>query len=115
MTIKKGEIYWANLDPTIGAEISKKRPVLVVSNDINNQYANTITILPITSKIGKIYPFEIELNTGEGNIKANSKIKANQIRTIDKSRLFQKIGIIGNVKLKDVEKAILIHLDITIV
>jgi len=112
MTIKKGEIYSANLDPTIGAEISKKRPVLIVSSDINNEYADTVTILPITSKTDRTYPFEIPLQAGEGNIKESSKIKANQIRTIDKSRLFQKIGAISADKLKDIEKAILIHLDI---
>ena len=112
MSIKKSEIYLANLDPTIGAEISKKRPVLIVSNDINNEYASTVTILPITSKTDRIFPFEIELQAGEGNLKESSKIKANQIRTIDKSRLQQKIGSISDKKMNDVEKAILIHLDI---
>jgi mRNA interferase MazF len=85
---------------------------LIVSNDINNEYSSTVTILPITSKTERIYPFEIELHAGEGNLKESSKIKANQIRTIDKSRLLQKIGSISYKKMKDVEKAILIHLDI---
>jgi mRNA interferase MazF len=76
MIIKKGEIYLANLSPTIGAEISNKRPVLIVSNDINNEYAETVTILPITSKTDRIYPFEVSLLAGEGDIKENSKIKA---------------------------------------
>ncbi len=110
--MRKNDIYIANLDPTIGSEIAKKRPVLIVSNDINNEYSNTVTILPITSKTQKIYPFEIDIQAGEGNLKANSKIKANQIRTIDKRRLVQKIGSISQSIMIRVEKAILIHLDI---
>lgn len=110
--ILKGEIYWANLSPTIGSEISKTRPVLIVSNDINNQYADTVSIVPITSTTSKIYPFEVFLSKGEGNLTNDSKAKCNQIRTIDKQRLEQRIGAIGAEKIKEVEKAILIHLDI---
>ena len=110
--MKRNDIYIANLDPTIGSEISKKRPVLIVSNDINNKYSDTVTILPITSKTKKIYPFEVEILTGQGNLKKKSKIKANQIRTIDKRRLVQKIGSISKSIMNKVEKAILIHLDI---
>ena len=111
--MKKGDLFRANQDPAIGAEISKRRPVLIVSNDINNQYAETITILPVTTSTEKVYPFEILINAGEGNIKETSKIKANQIRTIDKRRLFQKIGALSKSTLSEAEKAILIHLDIT--
>lgn len=110
--ILKGEIYWADLNPTIGSEISKTRPVLIVSNNINNQYADTVTILPITSSIGKIYPFEVFLPIGEGGLSNDSKAKANQIRTIDKQRLNQRIGKISDGKLSEIEQAILIHLEI---
>lgn len=60
--VSKGEIYLAELSPTIGSEISKKRPVLIVSNDINNQFADTVSIVPITSTTAKIYPFEVFLS-----------------------------------------------------
>lgn len=66
--ILKGEIYRANLSPTVGSEISKTRPVLVVSNDINNQYAATVSVLPITSTTEKIYPFEVFLPRDEGDL-----------------------------------------------
>ena len=85
--MKKGDIIWADLNPTIGGEINKIRPVIIVSNNINNQYSDTVTILPITSSVNKIYPFEVLLKAEEGNLKNDSKIKANQIRTIDKKRL----------------------------
>jgi mRNA interferase MazF len=55
--MKRGEIYYANLSPTVGSEIDKRRPVLVVSNDANNRAANTVTILPITSNVTRVYPF----------------------------------------------------------
>ena len=90
--MQKGEIYWANLDPTIGSEIAKKRPVLIVSNDVNNRFGSTVTIVPITSSTGKIYPFEVLLKAGEGGLRNESKVKANQIRTIDKLRLGNQIG-----------------------
>ena len=110
--ILKGEIYLADLNPTVGSEISKTRPVLIVSNDINNQYSATVTIVPITSTTEKIYPFEVFLPKGEGNLTNNSKAKANQIRTIDKLRLKRQLGKINEEILKKIEQAILIHLEI---
>ncbi|HEY0461355.1 MAG TPA: type II toxin-antitoxin system PemK/MazF family toxin [Pyrinomonadaceae bacterium] len=110
--ILKGEIYWANLSPTIGSEISKTRPVLVVSNNINNQFAATVSILPITSTTAKVYPFEVFLPKGEGNLANDSKAKANQIRTIDRQRIGNRIGKISKAKLTEIEDAILIHLEI---
>ena len=85
---------------------------MIVSNDINNQYADTITVLPITSSTEKIYPFEVFLSKGEGNLTADSKAKANQIRTIDKLRLKKRFGRISEEKINEIEKAILIHLEI---
>lgn len=110
--MKRGEIYWAELSPTLGSEISKLLPVLIVSNNINNEFAATVTILPITSKTERIYPFEVVLHSGEGNIQSDSKIKANQIRTIDKIRLGEFIGNISESKMKVVEQAIIVHLSI---
>ena len=112
--ILKGEIYLAELSPTVGSEISKKRPVLIVSNDINNKHADTVSIVPITSTTAKIYPFEVFLPKGEGNLINDSKAKCNQIRTIDKQRIQKKLGKISLEKLKEIEKAILIHLEIEI-
>lgn len=109
---KKGSILLVNLDPIIGSEIGKKRPAAVVSNNINNERAQTITIVPITSSVNKIYPFEVFLPSGSGNLQTNSKAKANQIRTIDKKRIVSEIGILNENLIKDIENALLIHLDI---
>ena len=113
MNIKRGGIYVATLDPVVGREISKTRPVLVISNDINNKYSGTVTVLPITSqKLKKIYPFEVFLAKGLGSLPKDSKVKADQIRTLDKTRLIHSIGFITEIDLKEVERAVKIHLDL---
>lgn len=98
--------------PTVGSEISKTRPVLIVSNNLNNRYASTVSILPITSTTTKIYPFEVFLREGEGNLVNDSKAKANQIRTIDIKRVGNRIGEISEAKLAEIETAVLRHLGI---
>ena len=111
--IKRGFVYLVNLNPTIGAEINKVRPAIVVSNDINNQYAETITIVPITSsRIDKVYPFEVFIPKGTANLDKDSKAKANQIRTIDKKRIVSEIGELPEDLLKKLDTAIKIHLDL---
>jgi len=113
MNIKRGGIYLAALDPVIGKEISKTRPVVIVSNNKNNEFSGTVTILPLTSKnIQKIYPFEVFLKKGGGNLPKNSKVKADQIRTLDKSRIVKFVGKLEKKEMDLLDKAILIHLDL---
>lgn len=90
MSIKRSEIWLANLDPTVGGEIRKTRPVLVVSNDINNIHNQVVTVLPLTSNTSRIFSFEVLLAQGVANLPKDSKAKADQIRTLDKSRLVRK-------------------------
>lgn len=111
MNIKRGEIYLANLDPVVGKEISKTRPVFVVSNDKNNEFSGTVTILPITSKNPKrVYPFEVYLPKGCGNLPKDSKVKADQIRTLDKTRMVGLIGRVEKNQIGEIGKAMKIHL-----
>ena len=113
MNIKRGEIYLAALDPTLGREISKTRPVVIVSNDKNNVFSGTVTILPISSQnLDKVYPFEALLPKGIGNLPKDSKAKADQIRTIDRARIVKHIGALGGAEMKDIEKALRLHLDL---
>jgi mRNA interferase MazF len=113
MNIKRGGIYLVNLDPTVGSEINKTRPVVVVSNEINNAYSNTITVLPITSNTTKIYPFEVYLSAGSGNLLHDSKVKADQIRTIDKRRFLRELGTIPPNIVDQINDAMLLHLGLT--
>ncbi len=108
--MKRGDIYFANLDPTLGSEISKSRPVLIVSCDINNIHANTITILPITSNVTRVFPCEVLLPEKSG-LNKPCKAQAQQIRTISKQRIIGKRkGSIDEQSMKKIEKAIKLHL-----
>ncbi len=111
MNIKRRQIYLVALDPVVGKEISKTRPVVIVSNNKNNEFSATVTILPVTSKnLQNIYPFEVLLAKGTGKLPKASKVKTDQIRTLDKSRIVKLIGTIGEKEMSKIEKATKIHL-----
>jgi len=113
MNTRRGDICLVALDPVMGSEISKTRPALIVSNDINNRFSGTLTVLPITSKnLRKIYPFEVFLQKGMGNLPKDSKVKADQIRTLDKKRFVKFIGAVNVDIMQRVETALMIHLQI---
>ena len=106
-----GDIYDVNLDPVVGSETGKCRPALIVSNDVNNQYSETVTVLPITGQPArKHYPFEVLLLKGVAGLTVDSRVKANQIRTVDKARLVGFRGTLPSEYLPQVEKALKIHL-----
>jgi len=114
LAMKRGEIYYANLNPTIGREIAKRRPVLIVSNDINNKVSLTVTILPISSKIDRIYPFEVLLSKEVSGLPRDSKALAQQIRTISKERITREaIGLVTEQIMFDVNAAISLHLGLS--
>lgn len=110
--IERGEVWLVNLSPTIGREIRKTRPAVIISNDINNHHAGTVTVLPVTDQGEKIYPFEVAIGTEEAGLVKQSKILCQQIRTIDKGRLVKLLGRLSNEALNKVNKAILVHLGI---
>jgi len=93
---KKGEIYLINFDPTIGHEVKKKRPAIILSNDIHNQYSPLVTVAPISSNTKNIYPFEVYIPEGIANLDNDSKIMIIQLRSVDKKRLLKKIGSVDN-------------------
>lgn len=109
--IKRGEIYFAQLNPVVGSEQGGIRPVVVVQNDIGNQYSPTTIILAITSQINKAkLPTHIELKAETYGLERDSVILAEQIRTIDKARLKQRIAVLQEETMKKVDHAMLISL-----
>src|SRR5437868_10731637 len=93
LMMKRGDIFYADLNPTVGSEINKKRPVLIVSNDANNRAASTVTVLPLTSQIQKVFHFEVLLEKHETKMDKVSKAQCQQIRTISKLRIVgDKVG-----------------------
>ena len=103
MIVKRGDIYYADLSPVVGSEQGGVRPVLIVQNDIGNKYSPTVIAAAITSQINKAkMPTHIELSAKEYGLNKDSVILLEQIRTIDKKRLREKIGrlderLMGNV------------------
>ncbi len=99
----RGEIFWVNLDPTIGSEIAKTRPAVVISNNVGNQFADRVIVAPITSaNVAKLYPFEVKVEAGEAGVAKPGKILLDQIRTVDKSRLVKKLGRISKLTQNEV-------------
>jgi mRNA interferase MazF len=111
--MRRGEIYYADLSPTVGSEINKRRPVLIVSNEANNRAANTLTVLPITSNVSRVYPFEILLPPRDSGLPKPSKAQAQQIRTIAKERLRgSALGRLSAALMHKAEEAMRLHLDL---
>jgi len=111
--MKRGEIYFASLNPTIGAETRKTRPVLIVSNNANNRVADTVTVVPITSNTKKIFPFEVLFEPKDTGLPKQSKAQCHQIRTISKLRINgNMIGVVKEGTMEKIEYAIRLHLDL---
>ncbi len=109
--IKRGELYYADLSPVVGSEQGGVRPILVVQNDTGNKYSPTIIAAAITSQLGKAkLPTHIELNQGEFGLSKCSVILLEQIRTLDKRRLKERIGELSPATMKKVNTALLISL-----
>ena len=109
--IIKGEIVVADLEPVKGSEQGGIRPVLIIQNDTLNKNAPTTIIAPITSKIyTKEYPTNVLIKKEDSNLKLDSTILLNQIKTIDKKRIIKKISMLNNFTMNKVDKAIKISL-----
>lgn len=111
MSIKRGDLFWVDLNPTTGSEQAGRRPILIIQNDIGNAAAPTVIIAPLTTKsFSKHYPVNVHVPRGIAGLKDNSTILLSQIRTIDKSRLGPRIGHLSVSYLEQVNQAIAISL-----
>ena len=100
MVVKRGDMFYADLSPVVGSEQGGIRPVLIIQNDLGNKYSPTVIAAAITSQTNKTkLPTHIELGENTSGLKSNSVVLAEQIRTIDKSRLKEKIGHIEDSKI----------------
>ncbi len=112
--IRRGEIYRADLNPVIGSEQGGMRPVIVVQNDIGNRYSPTVIIMAITSRINKAkLPTHIEIGGGDFGLERDSVILCEQVRTIDKSRLRERLGVLPGETMERVDQAIAVSFGIT--
>lgn len=111
MSIKRGDLFWVNLNPTRGSEQAGRRPVLIIQNDIGNEFSPTVIIAPLTTKsYSREFPTNVNIPKNVGELKNNSTILLSQIRTIDKERLEGKIGALPTELIEKVDEAIKISL-----
>ncbi len=111
LIMKRGEVFFAGLDPTLGSEIRKSRPVVIVSNDAANRASALVTVIPLTSNVSIVHAFEVKLSASESGLPKDSKAMAQQVRTIDKSRLGTlRRGIVPSLKMHEVDAALRLHL-----
>ncbi len=109
--IKRGELYYADLSPVVGSEQGGIRPILIVQNDTGNKYSPTVIAAAVTSQLGKArLPTHIEISANEFGLVKNSVILLEQIRTLDKRRLKERIGILPDATMRRVNTALLISL-----
>jgi len=109
--VRRGEVWLIDLNPTRGSEQRGIRPCLVMSNDVTNQYAPTITVLPLTSNLsGQRFPINVILSKQETNLKVDSLVLCGQIRTVTKERIVQKLTVIAASEIAKIESALKLYL-----
>ena len=110
---KRGQVYLVSFDPTVGSEIKKTRPALVIQNDIANRHSPITIVAAITSKVDeKLYPTEVLILKGEGGLSSDSVVLLNQIRSIDKRRLVKRLGTVKGETMQRADRALQISLGI---
>ena len=110
--VKRGDIFYADLSPVIGSEQGGIRPVIVIQNDVGNKYSPTVIVAAITSQINKAkLPTHVEISSEEYGLNKDSVVLLEQIRTVDKKRLKEKIGCMTKDDIAKVNEALLISLD----
>lgn len=113
MVVKRGDIFYADLSPVIGSEQGGIRPVIIIQNDIGNRYSPTVIVAAITSQINKAkLPTHVEISSEEYGLNRDSVVLLEQIRTLDKKRLKEKIGHMTENDMKKVNKSLLISLSL---
>ncbi len=106
--MKRGEVWWVSFDPSVGGEIRKKRPAVIVSNDAANKYLNRVQVVPLTSKTDNLYPSEAYVTVAG----KKGKAMADQLATVSKIRLSKRIGVLSDHDMKGIVEAIKVQLDL---
>jgi mRNA interferase MazF len=111
VTPRRGDVVVVSFDPTLGAEIRKTRPALVLQNDIANRFSPITIVAAITSQFdAKLYPTEVRIKAPEGGLELDAVVLLNQVRSIDRQRLVRRLGRVTAETMRDVERALAISM-----
>lgn len=106
--MKRGEVWWVNIEPAVGGEIRKQRPAVILSNDTSNKYLNRLQVIPLTTTVDRLYPSEAHVTVRRKKHKA----MADQLTTVSKTRLTNRIGRLSKTDTEGVEHAVAIQLSL---
>jgi mRNA interferase MazF len=104
--MRRGEVWWVNFESSVGGEIRKQRPAVVISNDAANRYLNRVQVVPLTSKVGRVYPSEAVVMLND----RPNKAMADQLTTVSKQRLINQAGKLTHGDMRKVEHAVRVQL-----
>ena len=115
--MRRGEIRWVDLDPTRGSESDKRRPAVIVSNDGANATAarlnrGVITVVPVTGNVTQVFPFQVLLPAGTAGLEMDSKVQAEQVRSVSVHRVSSALGVLSTLLMDQVDEALRLHLSL---
>ena len=106
VAVRRGDVVFVNLDPTIGVEIKKTRPAIVVSNDSINHFSQLVVVVPLTKNTARVSPSHVVIPKGTARLTFTSKVVTEQIKAVDKQRILRKLGSLTTAAMEQVDRAL---------
>lgn len=108
--MQRGDVFLVNLDPVVGSEVGKTRPAIVLQNEMANRTSPTVTVVPLSTRVERVFPFQVLIPAGEGGLTRETKALCEQIRTLSTKRLLERLGSLPPERLDEIRTALDRHL-----